>query len=76
MNREAIKFIYYHVLIHNYRIKYLGNDRYKLMEYYPSGEKCWEAEYKNDKLCGKAISWYANGITCYEHKYQDGKIVI
>ena len=73
MNWLAIKQIYYRDIVHNDKIEYLGEDRYKLISLYRTGEKHWESEYKNGQLCGKDIVWWINGQKNYGKEYQNGK---
>lgn len=44
-------------------------------EYYDSGQKSSEVNYKNAKRNGKTISWFENGQKRYEDNYKDGKLV-
>ena len=74
MNWEAIKYIYRRVLIYKNKIKYLGEDRYKLILFYLTGEKYWEEEYQNGQLHGKYISWFKNGNKRWEAGYKDGRL--
>ena len=73
MNWESIKHIYKRVLVENNRIEYLGEDRYKIIGFYPTGEKWWEREYRNGQLHGKDISWYKSGQKHWEAEYQNEK---
>ena len=73
MTWEAIKHIYKRVLIKNNRIEYLGGDKYKLTDFYPTGEKYWEREYQNRLLHGKNIGWRKNRDKHWEEEYQNGK---
>ncbi len=73
MNWEALKHIYYSVLICNYKIEYLGGDKYKLIAYYPSGEKHWETEFKNRLLHGNSKAWCLDGSELQRTKFKNGK---
>ncbi len=75
MNWEAIKHIYYRVLICNHKMEYLGGDKYKLISFYLTGEKHWETEYKNGQLHGKYIDWDKNGEKFWEAEHQNGKLI-
>ena len=72
MNWDAIKSIYKVVLVLNHKIEYLGEDKYKLIGFYPTGKKYWEREYQNGQLHGKEISWYKNGNKEWKVEYQNG----
>ncbi|KKL09718.1 hypothetical protein LCGC14_2563050, partial [marine sediment metagenome] len=61
MNWETIKLIYYYVLVHNYKIEYLGKDEYALQSYYQNGQKIWRDEYKDGLWNGKCMRWFENG---------------
>ena len=74
MTWEAIKHIYKRVLIKNNRIEYLGGDKYKLTDFYPTGEKYWEREYQNRLLHGKNMGWHENGQKRWEVGYKDGRL--
>ncbi len=73
MNWEAIKNIYLYVLINKNKIEYLGGDKYKLIIYYQSGQKCREVEYQNELIHGTSIGWRSNGQKHYESKYVNGE---
>lgn len=73
MNWEAVKDIYRCVLMHNFKIKYLDDDMYKLN--YLSNGITWEAEYKNRVRHGKTIWRSASGQILYEENYKNGKII-
>jgi len=75
MNWETIKHIYRCVLVYNYKIEYFGNDEYILTEYYPNGNKYWEARYKNGKPHGKIIKWIENEKKHFSYEYENGKLV-
>lgn len=76
MNWEAIKLIYIDILKGNYKMEYLGGDKYKICNYYPSGERRWEENYKNERLHGKLIYWQEDGIVTREIEYENGKAII
>ena len=79
MNYNAIKYIYEKVLFGS-KIKWYGNDKYKLIIYcdgryidsYKNGKKSWEAEYQNGILHGKVIYWSKDGKKEREVEYQNG----
>jgi len=73
MNWEAIKKIYIEVLVHDAKIKYLGEDKYKITRYYLNGQKRWEFEYKNGIIHGKYIYYYLDGSTPYQSNWENGK---
>lgn len=74
MNFKSIKIIYTQILVLNHKIKYLGGDKYRLTRYFPSGEKCWDAEYKNEQRNGK-IYWYFDTKQKYiEENYVNGHL--
>ncbi len=73
MNWGSIKSIYRCVLIHKNKIEYLGEDKYRIITFYPTGEKLWEREYQNGKLHGKHIGWHKDGQKNYEEEYQNGE---
>ena len=73
MNWETIKHIYCRVLIYKNKIEYLGEDRYKTIDFYSTGEKLWEREYQNGQLHGKDTRWDESGKKLWEHDYQNGK---
>lgn len=76
MNWEAIKLIYIDILIHENKIEYLGEDRYKLINCnYISGKKDRECEYKNGLLHGKYIKWDSNGLKSWEMNFKNGRLV-
>ncbi|KKK75078.1 hypothetical protein LCGC14_2877350 [marine sediment metagenome] len=72
MDWESIKHIYYWVLIRGLEIKYLGGDKYKIIEYYSTGQKYWETEYKNGIQHGKSMSWHEDGQKWWESNYKNG----
>ena len=74
MNWQTIKFIYREVLIHKWKIEYLGNDIYKIIRYDKSGKIRLTTEYKNDKRYGKNTMWDKNGNIYWKNTYVDGYI--
>ena len=72
MNWEAIKYIYKLVLVYSNKVEYLGGDRYKIISFYPTGEKQREIKYQNEQLHGKDISWRKNKQKYWEAEYQNG----
>ncbi len=74
MNWEAIKKIYIEVLVHGNKIEYLGEDKYKLSQYYLNGQKRWEFRYKNQLLHGEGSVWSSNGTLISHGKYLNGDI--
>ena len=77
MDWESIKHIYRNVLIDGVKIKYLGKDKYILTQFYSSGRKYREIEFKNGKQQGKDIVWYKDGtkerITNYKNNIVHGE---
>ena len=65
MNWEAIKNIYYWVLVRNNKIEYLGGDKYKLIEYCQQSERYYEFPYENERLCGSCLSRDKSGNIIY-----------
>ncbi len=74
MNWEAIKHIYYRVLIYNDKIELLGGNKYKLISFYSTGEKYCEVEYQNGLRCGKDTGWYESGSKGCEAEYKNGHL--
>jgi len=73
MNWSAIKNIYRYVVIANNTIEYLGDDEYKIINWYKNGQKCWQTTFKNMQLHGKQIGWALDGDKRWEDKYKNGK---
>ena len=51
----------------------MGEDKYRITSFYPSGGKRWEREYKNGQKHGKDMSWLENGEKWWDVGYKDGK---
>lgn len=68
MNIKATKHIYISVLIYKYKIRYLGDNKYKLIWYYDNW-KASEKDYKNGKLHGRNVGWFRNGFKCWDEMY-------
>lgn len=69
MNWQTIKHIYRCVLIHNWEIEYLGDDKYKITGHYTPGKKLWAGEFRNGHRDGKYICWNEDGTIRYECEY-------
>ena len=75
MNFEALKYIYTWTLLNHNKIQYLGNNKYRLISFYPNGTKHWEEEYRDGKQHGKYIGWWENGTKVWERDYREGVLV-
>ena len=56
-------------------IEFINNSvsNFIIREYYESGNKVYEAEFKNEEIHGKETIWYENGNKDFEVEYQNGK---
>ena len=49
-------------------------DEFKQVDWYKSGQKEWQATYKDDKQHGRTTFWYENGQKEREEIWKDGEL--